>query len=222
MDLNKNNSSIFLFENEINKNKNKSKINEYKYYSAKKNKKSLVKLGNTIFNEKKVNELSKKNISKIIINYLSQKNTEQNTLIKNNINNNDTMRINDFNNLNNLNNINNANNVQLKLIYRNEKKNSINKLLTNNNIINDNYSIKVIHSNDKFKMKNIEKNRKILSAKYYSYYQSKYNDITSPSQIRQNPNKKSITKNINLISLKVNKPNKKASILCDVGTNTDF
>lgn len=224
--INKNNSSIIIFKSEINKDIkkkiNRDLIKDNDCTSENINKKNIFSMFNNYNKIKKKKEkLSKKNISDLISNFLTQKNSE---IKEFNLTN---KKINDF--------------LRTKsLILKLDSHNSIrpipiNKAKNNNypidnyiNNINFNNFSQNYYNNPLYKVSKIDKNdiynlndnnrkiNKILN----SYYPNNYNVKVIDKQ-----SKKNVINYVNLVSPR-NDNNiffrKKSGTFCDVGTNTDF
>ena len=204
--LNKNKSSILIFENEIAKddNKDNNENKENNYYSDKRRKKTDLNIVKK-FNKTNRKKLSKKNIREIISNFNRQKISEIKEFnIKNRIIN-DKLK---------------SNSLLLHLEIQNFK--TINKDKTNNYIINKNNSniISKNYSNKNFYLrdKNNNNNNLIINRIFKSY------DPSNPqTKILVYQKRNNIINNINFISPKnINHSIRKIGIFCDASTNTDL
>ena len=209
--LNKNKSSFALFEKEFYENIKKEEKNVYSSRGRAKSNFSVVK---NIKNSKNKRKLSKKNISDIISNFITQRNTEKKNFNYKNKAINDSIK---------------TKNLLLNFACYNLKKNPIKK----NNYINQNdinldsnyYNMSPFNLYLKRDKKGTDKrnNKKTLNS-------IKTSNISSNSHIKLsiNKNKEYFINNINknknnIIHSKNNIQSiRKCGTFCDVGTNTDF
>ena len=214
--INKNNSGILLFESELNKDINGEKENNY--YSAKRRKKTNYNMKNN-FNKNRKEKLSKKNITEIISNFITQKTNERKI----------------FNHKNKIINDNLKNKNLLNLDFYNSKSNSFIKVKTNVNKIN-------INSKNLDKMSKNYSNKKIFLFPRYNnnnkerpyINKNKIDTIINPLLNSYNPSNphlkvvinqdnNNIINNIKLISPRnTSHYLKKSGSFCDAATNTDL
>ena len=220
--LNKNNSSVVIFQNEFSKESNKKRKENNFYSTSRGRKKTNFSVVKSAKNKGEKKELSKKNISEIISNFITQRNTEKQI----------------FNHKNKIINDNiKAKSLLLNLDFYNLKLNPINKVKKYNYIINkndinydsNNYNISpfdLYSMNDNKETNNIINKKTNLNYIFNSNFSSNSHSHISFSN---NRNKKYFTNNINnnnmnnlLNSKNITHSIKKSATFCDVGTNTDF
>ena len=247
--INKNKSSIHIFKSD-----NKSKVNnkrksnneiyinnkEYYGYSEKedakvkekdkekiKEKKRIANKFNKFNTNYKKERISKRNISELITNFITQKNSE---ILEFNLKNkkiNDYMRtkslilkLESHNSLKSNSNSNYINKIKAKINFNSASINNINDISKYNNN-NNNQSPLFLYSKNKDDNKNLYNNNNMKVNQFlYSYYPKNYNyniiEKKDKRKIIQYNNSAKI-RNINNFRSK-----KKVSTFCDAATNTDF